>query len=393
MYKIKTINNISLRGLERFPVARFSLGTAVDDPDAILVRSQTLTIDDITPSLRAVGRAGAGVNNIPVADYTNRGVVVFNTPGANANAVKELVLAGLLLSQRGIIDGLAFVAGLADITDKDELNRQVEANKKAFKGAELRGKTLGILGLGAIGSMVADLALQMGMQVLGYDPALSVDAAWRLSSQVQKVDNMQTLFARADLVSLHIPALESTRGIINAETLGYFKAGAVLLNFAREELVNHSDLLASLESGHLKQYICDFPTPELIGKQGVLSTPHLGASTAEAEENCAVMVADQLIDFLDNGNIRNSVNFPNLVLERTQGYRIALANRNVPRILGSVLSILADRNINVIDMLNKSRDDVAYNLIDVEVEPTEDLVRDIEKIEGVINVRVFNNER
>jgi D-3-phosphoglycerate dehydrogenase len=391
MYKIKTLNNISPRGLERFPVASFTLGAEIEDPDAILVRSHLLTTDDITPSLRAVGRAGAGVNNIPVADYTNRGVVVFNTPGANANAVKELVLAGLLLSQRGIIDGLAFVEGLTDVTDKDELNRQVEANKKAFKGAELKGKTLGILGLGAIGSMVADLALQMGMQVLGYDPALSVDAAWRLSSQVQKVDNMQTLFARADLVSLHIPFLESTRGIINAETLRYFKASAVLLNFAREELVNNTDLLAALESGHLKQYICDFPTPMLIGKPGVLSTPHLGASTAEAEENCAVMVADQLIDFLDNGNIRNSVNFPNLVLERTQGYRIALANRNVPRILGSVLSILADRNINVIDMLNKSRDDVAYNLIDVEVEPMADLIRDIEKIEGVINVRVFRS--
>lgn len=389
MYKIKTLNNISPRGLERFPVASFSLGTKVDDPDAILVRSHPLTTEDITPSLRAVGRAGAGVNNIPVTDYTSRGVVVFNTPGANANAVKELVLAGLLLSQRGIIDGLAFVESLADITDKGELNRHVEANKKVFKGAELKGKTLGILGLGAIGSMVADLALQMGMQVLGYDPALSVDAAWRLSSQVKKVDNMQALFTRADLVSLHIPALESTRGIINAETLGYFKAGAVLLNFAREELVNNSDLLAALKSGHLKQYVCDFPTLELIGKPGVLSTPHLGASTAEAEENCAVMVADQLIDFLENGNIRNSVNFPNLVLERTQGYRIALANRNVPRILGSVLSILADRNINVIDMLNKSRDDVAYNLIDVEVEPLADLVRDIEKIEGVINVRVF----
>ncbi|MFT4633359.1 MAG: D-3-phosphoglycerate dehydrogenase, partial [Crocinitomicaceae bacterium] len=215
MYKIKTLNNISPRGLERFPVASFSLGTKVDDPDAILVRSHPLTTEDITPSLRAVGRAGAGVNNIPVTDYTSRGVVVFNTPGANANAVKELVLAGLLLSQRGIIDGLAFVESLADITDKGELNRQVEANKKVFKGAELKGKTLGILGLGAIGSMVADLALQMGMQVLGYDPALSVDAAWRLSSQVKKVDNMQALFARADLVSLHIPALESTRGIIN----------------------------------------------------------------------------------------------------------------------------------------------------------------------------------
>ena len=359
------------------------------DPDAILVRSQQLTESDITPSLRAVGRAGAGVNNIPVGAYTSRGIVVFNTPGANANAVKELVMAGLLLSRRGIIQGMAFVDGLGELTDKAELNIRVEAGKKQFKGSELKGKTLGVLGLGAIGSMVADMALQMGMNVLGYDPALSVDAAWRLSSQVQKMDNMQALFARTDMLTLHIPALDATRGIINAETLAYCKPGTVLLNFAREELVNNTDLLAALASGQLSQYISDFPTPALIGQAGVMATPHLGASTAEAEENCAMMVADQVKDFLENGNIHNSVNFPNLVLERTNGYRLALANRNVPRILGSVLSILADRNINVIDMLNKSREDVAYNLIDVEVEPTPDLVRDIEKIEGVINVRVF----
>jgi D-3-phosphoglycerate dehydrogenase len=389
MYKIKTLNNISTKGLDRFPRSHFELGEAIADPDAILVRSQQLTAADVTPSLRAVGRAGAGVNNIPVDEYTSRGVVVFNTPGANANAVKELVMAGLLLSRRGIIQGMAFVDGLAELTDKAELNKQVEAGKKQFKGSELKGKTLGVLGLGAIGSMVADMALQMGMDVLGYDPALSVDAAWRLSSQVQKMDNMQALFARADMITLHIPALDATRGIINAETLAYCKPGAVLLNFAREELVNNTDLLAALASGQLSQYISDFPSPALIGQAGVMATPHLGASTAEAEENCAMMVADQVKDFLENGNIHNSVNFPNLVLERTNGYRLALANRNVPRILGSVLSILADRNINVIDMLNKSREDVAYNLIDVEVEPTADLVRDIEKIEGVINVRVF----
>ena len=389
MYKVKTLNNISVKGLDRFSREHFQLGGDLPDPDAILVRSQKLTLADITPSLRAVGRAGAGVNNIPVAEYTAKGVVVFNTPGANANAVKELVMAGLLLSQRGIVQGMAYVDGLGDYTDKAELNQQVEAAKKQFKGGELKGKTLGILGLGAIGSMVAEMALQMGMTVLGYDPALSVDAAWRLSSQVKKVDSMQALFARADLITLHIPALASTTGIINAETLANFKPGAVLLNFAREELVNNIDLLAALESGHIAQYISDFPTPTLIGKPGVSATPHLGASTEEAEENCAVMVADQMIDFLENGNIRNSVNFPNLTLERTQGYRLALANRNVPRILGSVLSILADRNINVIDMLNKSREEVAYNLIDVEAEPTEELVRAIEGIEGVINVKVF----
>jgi D-3-phosphoglycerate dehydrogenase len=244
-----------------------------------------------------------------------------------------------------------------------------------------------VLGLGAIGSMVAEMALQMEMEVLGFDPALSVEAAWRLSSQVRKMDNMQALFAQSDVVSIHVPALESTRGMINKESLSSFRDGAVLLNFAREELVNTDDMIEALESGKISQYISDFPTPELIGREGVISTPHLGASTEEAEENCAMMVADQMIDFLENGNIKNSVNFPNLVLERTNGFRIALSNKNVPRILGSVLSILADRNINVIDMLNKSRDEIAYNIIDVASEPTADLLADIEKIEGVINVR------
>jgi D-3-phosphoglycerate dehydrogenase len=233
------------------------------------------------------------------------------------------------------------------------------------------------------------MALQMDMEVVGYDPALSVEAAWRLPSQVQKMESMQMLFSRADIVTLHVPALEQTRGMINASTLATFKQGATLLNFSREEIVNNDDVLAALESGQLSQYISDFPNAALIGKPGVLSTPHLGASTEEAEENCAMMVADQVIDFLENGNIRNSVNFPTLVMERTAGFRIALANNNVPRILGSVLSILADRNINVIDMLNRSRENVAYNIIDVESEPTEELVREIEAIEGVTNVRVF----
>jgi len=338
-----------------------------------------------------VGRAGAGVNNIPVADYTDRGIVVFNTPGANANAVKVLVMAGLLLSCRGIIPGIEYVNTLADHTDKAELNNLVEASKKQYKGSELKGKTLGVLGLGAIGSMVADMALQMEMNVLGYDPALSVEAAWRLSSRVEKMDNMQSLFARSDIVTLHVPALDSTKGMINAETLAQFRDGAVLLNFSREQIVDGDAIGAAIDSGKISQYISDFPAPGLIGKPGVISTPHLGASTEEAEENCAVMVADQVRDFLENGNIKNSVNFPALSLERTEGcYRIALANKNVPRILGSVLSILADRNINVVDMLNKSRDDVAYNLIDIETVPDEELVQAIVSIEGVINVRVFD---
>ena len=389
MYKIQIINNISDKGLNKFPAEKYELGD-IKDPEAILLRSHKMQPEDATPSLVAVGRAGAGVNNIPVEDYTEKGIVVFNTPGANANAVKELVMAGLLLSRRGIIQGIDYVNTLTEHSDKAELNKLVEASKKQYKGSELKGKTLGVLGLGAIGSMVAEMALQMDMEVLGFDPALSVEAAWRLSSQVRKMDNMQALFTRSDVVTLHVPALESTLGLIDAETIANFKDGAVLLNFSREEIVNTGDVGAALESGKLSQYISDFPTPALIGKPGVISTPHLGASTEEAEENCAMMVADQVIDFLEHGNIRNSVNFPAVSLERTNGYRIALVNRNVPRILGSVLSILADSNINVIDMLNKSRDDVAYNLIDIETKPTEDLLRDIEGIEGVVNVRVFN---
>jgi len=394
MYKVRTLNNISERGLDKFSRKDYELGSEISDPDAILVRSQQLTSDDVTPSLRAVGRAGAGVNNIPVADYTEQGIVVFNTPGANANAVKELVLAGLLMSCRGIVSGIDYVASLSDQTDKSELNKLVEANKKRFKGRELKGKTLGILGLGAIGSMVAEMALQMEMDVLGYDPALSVDAAWRISRRVQKMENMQALFSRADIITLHVPVLDSTRGMINEETLAYFRDGAVLLNFSREEIVDNAAIGKALDSGKISQYISDFPTLDLMGKAGAIATPHLGASTDEAEENCAMMVSDQILDFLENGNIKNSVNYPNVTLERNgSGFRLALTNQNVPRILGNVLSILADRNINVIDMLNKSRDDVAYNLIDIETEPADDLVDALQGIEGVINVRVFGESR
>lgn len=392
MHKIRTINNISEKGLSRFPAERYELGDAITDPEVILVRSQQLTDDDAVPSLRAVGRAGAGVNNIPVADYTDKGIVVFNTPGANANAVKELVMVGLLLSCRGIIPGIEYVNSLGEHSDKAELNKLVESSKKQYKGRELKGKTLGVLGLGAIGSMVADMALQMEMNVVGYDPVLSVEAAWRLSSKVEKMESLQMLFSRSDIISLHVPAMDATRGMINSEALSQFRDGAVLLNFAREEIVNKDDISEALDSGKISQYISDFPTPGLIGKPGVVSTPHLGASTEEAEENCAMMVADQVRDFLENGNIKNSVNFPSLSLERTAGcYRIAMANRNVPRILGSVLSILADRDINIVDILNKSREDVAYNLIDIQTEPSEDLLEEILVIDGVINVRVIDS--
>lgn len=390
MFQIRTLNNISDKGLSKFDRADYNLGDDIAAPEAILLRSHKLTVEESGDALLAVGRAGAGVNNIPVAELSDRGVVVFNTPGANANAVKELVMAGLLLSQRGIVQGIDYVNQLDANQEKSDLNAQVEAAKKQFKGSELNGRTLGIVGLGAIGSMVADMALGLGMRVLGYDPALSVEAAWRLSSQVQRMENMAALLAKSDLVSLHVPALPETEGLINEEQLALMQPGAVLLNFARGELVVPSAIRQAIEAGQLSQYISDFPTPELLGINGVIATPHLGASTDEAEENCAMMVADQVIDFLANGNIKNSVNFPAVNLERSQtGCRIAIVNRNVPRLLGSVLSILADRNINVIDMINKSRDELAYNLIDIEASPEEELADVLRAVDDVISVRLI----
>jgi len=303
--------------------------------------------------------------------------------------VKELVLVAMLLSARGIIDGIDYVKGLTHVTDHDELSKLVEGSKKNYKGSEIAAKTLGVIGLGAIGSLVADMAVRLGMNVVGYDPELSIDGAWVLSRSIQKMDSIGALLSRADMVSLHVPVLDSTRGLINAETLGQCKDGTVLLNFARGELVNSEDLLQAMEMGKISQYLSDFPTPRLLGKKGVTAIPHLGASTEEAEDNCAMMVADQVIDFLENGNIRNSVNFPSLNLGRSGACRIALANRNVPSILSNVLSILAQRNINVLDMSNRSRDDVAYNLIDIETTPNQELVDEIGAIDGVINVRTF----
>ena len=390
MFKIRTYDNISDKGISRLPRGHYEVSDSTVNPDAFLLRSEKLSPEDATPNLVAVGRAGAGVNNIPVSDYTAKGIVVFNTPGANANAVKELVMAGLLLSCRGIIPGIEYVNSLVDQGDKRGLDRLIETSKKKYKGRELKARSLGIIGLGAIGSMVADMALHLEMSVLGYDPALSVEAAWRLSSRVERMESMSMLLGRSDIVTLHVPALDSTRGMINAEVIDHFRHGAVLLNFSREEIVDSQAIVQALESGKISQYISDFPTPALIGRPGVISTPHLGASTAEAEENCSVMVADQIRDFLENGNITNSVNFPSLNLERTEGcYRIAYANNNVPRILGSVLSILADRDINVVDMLNRSREDVAYNIIDIETAPTDELVSEIFAIDGVVKVRTF----
>ena len=389
--QVLTLNQISLQGLERLPRDCYEIASEFSHPDAILLRSHKLQPEDIADSVLAIARAGAGVNNIPVAECSKRGIPVFNSPGANANAVKELVAAGLLLGSRGIVEGIQYVGTLEDMADKAVMNKTLEAQKKQFKGSELVGKTLGVVGLGAIGSMVAEMALTMGMDVIGYDPALSVEAAWRLSSQVRKADSLSALFARCDYISLHLPVLDSTRGLINHELLSAVKQGTCLLNFARQEIVDEDALVAALDAGKLRKYIADFPSPQLIGRHDVILMPHIGASTDEAEDNCAIMAANQLKDFLENGNIRNSVNFPTLVLERVSGCRLSVTNENVPKILGSVLSILAEENINVIDMLNKSRDDIAYNLIDVEGHTPDQVLDQMRALEGVINVRMIGD--
>ena len=393
MHKIRTYNQISAKGLQRFATDRFKVGPEVADADAILLRSEKLTASIIAPSLKAVARAGAGVNNVPVADCTNAGVVVFNTPGANANAVKELVLCGMLLSSRGILPGIAFVDSLADMKDYQALSKLLEAEKKRFAGHEIAGKTLGVIGLGAIGSLVAEMAISLGMQVQGYDPALSVEAAWRLPSQVRRIENLTSLVSNSDFISLHLPVLDTTRNLFNDSLFSAMRPGTCLLNFSRDEIVQTSSLVAALDSGNLRMYVNDFPRPELMGRANVISMPHIGASTREAEENCAVMAADQLMDFLANGNIRNSVNFPTLQLDRSAtaqpGTRLAISNKNVPKMLGQILSVLADQNLNVIDMLNKSRNEIAYNLIDLESRPSDATVAAIAAIEDVVKVTVI----
>jgi D-3-phosphoglycerate dehydrogenase len=389
--QVLTLNQISVKGLERLPRDSYEIASEFAHPDAILLRSHKLQPQDIADSVLAIGRAGAGVNNIPVAECTRRGIPVFNSPGANANAVKELVATALLLGSRGIIEGIQYVDTLAGMTDGAEMHKALEAQKKQFKGSELVGKTLGVVGLGAIGSMVAEMALTLGMKVVGYDPALSVEAAWRLSSQVVKADTLSALFARADYISLHLPVLDSTRGLINSELLNATRPGTCLLNFARQEIVDEAAIIKALDAGKLRKYIADFPSPELIGRKDVILMPHIGASTDEAEDNCAIMAAEQLRDFLENGNIRNSVNFPNLQLERVTGCRLSVTNENVPKILGGILAILADENINVIDMLNKSRDEVAYNLIDIGTHVSDTVLDQMRALEGVINVRLIGD--
>ncbi|MCK5880272.1 MAG: phosphoglycerate dehydrogenase [Sinobacterium sp.] len=389
MYKVLTYNAISVKGLEKLPREGYEVASEITTPDAILLRSHKLTVEEVTPSVKAIGRAGAGTNNIPVQACTDKGVVVFNSPGANANAVKELVLTGMLLSSRGIINGINYVNGLTDMADDAAMAKLLEAEKKNFKGGELKDRTLGVIGLGAIGSLVAEMGLQMGMKVVGYDPALSIEGAWRLSSDIERAENLASLMAKSDFITLHLPVLDATRHLINKDSLSNVKQGARLLNFAREEIVDTNAVVDALDAGRLDRFITDFPTPALINRDDVIPMPHIGASTAEAEDNCAIMAASQLKDFLEQGNIVNSVNFPATKLDRNTDYRLTIANSNVPKMLGNVLSILADANINVADMINKSRNDVAYNIIDLAEKPSAEVLEQIKGIEGVITVRLI----
>lgn len=391
MPSIKTYNAISPLGLNRFP-AGYTVSADAPDADAILLRSHKLSVDELQGA-RAIARAGAGTNNVPVDACTEQGIVVFNTPGANANAVKELVLCGLLLASRGIVPGIAFAQSQAHLSDHAELSKLMEAEKKRFAGGEIAGKTLGVVGLGAIGSLVAEMALSLGMRVQGYDPALSVEAAWRLPSSVKRIENLAALVASSDFITLHLPAIDATRGLINDELFAAMRPGTSLINFARDEIVDPDALLRALEAKTLGRYVCDFPRHELMGRDDVIAMPHIGASTREAEENCAVMAADQLMDFLDNGHIRNSVNFPALSLDRAgdaaPGTRLAISNRNVPKMLGQILAVLSDQNINVLDMINKSRNDIAYNLIDLESTPSQESLTAIAAIDNVIKVTLI----
>ncbi len=389
MKKVRTYNQLADKGLACFATDRYQTGPDLAPADALMLRSYKLHNEVIEDRVIAVVRAGAGVNNIPIEAYAERGIVVFNTPGANANAVKELVAAALLLGSRDIYGAMNYVQTLSDIHDGDAMNKLLEANKKRFAGGEIAGMTLGVVGLGAIGSMVANMALELGMKVVGFDPAISIESAWRMSSRVQKADSLQAVAGVADFLTLHVPANEHTKGLVNADFLARCKHGAGLLNFAREAIVDLPAVVAALDSGRLSAYITDFPQPELLGRKDVLLLPHIGASTRQAEENCAVMAAEQLIDFLDNGNVLNSVNYPNTRMKRNGGYRITFCNENIPKVLGSVLSVLADHEMNVIDMVNRSKGEFAYSIIDIENQPDKGVMSAIRGAEGVIRARLL----
>ena len=385
MFRILVINQISANGLKRFPLERYSVGKDISEPDALLVRSHDLHKTPIAASVKAIGRAGAGTNNIPVAEMSRRGVPVFNAPGANANAVKELVLAGLLLAVRNLAPALQFVESLSG--DDGQLHQAVEDGKKQFAGSELPHHTLGIIGLGKIGCLVADAAIKLGMNVLGYDPEITVDAAWSLPSQVKKADSVEEVLKNSHFITLHVPLLPHTRNLINTQSLALMKPGAVLLNFARDGIVDDSAVAVALDAHKLKNYVCDFPSNALRGHPGVIALPHLGASTREAEDNSAVMVVDQIRDYLEHGNIRNAVNFPEMVMAREAPYRVAIANANVPNMLGQISTAMAQEKLNIHNMFNKSRGEMAYTLVDVDSAVPESVTARIAAISGVLAVR------
>ena len=381
--EILVINQIAQVGLKRFPSERYSVVKESKDPWAILVRSQDLHKFEFGPSLRAVGRAGAGVNNIPVAALSKRGIPVFNAPGANANAVKELVLAGMLIAARNLGPALEFTRKLKN----ENLEKTVEDGKKQFAGFELPGHTLGVIGLGKIGSLIADAAIRLGMNVLGYDPHITVEGAWSLPSQVKRATSVEEILKGSHFVTLHIPLMEKTKHTVNAKNLELMRQGAVLLNFSREGVVAEDAVLKGLESGRLKWYVTDFPSAELLGHPGVIALPHLGASTSEAEDNSAVMVVDELREYLENGNLQNAVNFPDASMAREAPYRLAIANANVPDMLGRISHTLGKRKINIHNMLNKSKGEMAYTLVDTDTAASKDVIDELSALEGVLTVR------
>lgn len=391
MYKIQTLNKIAAIGLDLFPRDDYEIASEFNTPDAILVRSQNMLDMSVPQSVKVIARAGAGVNNIPVEKCTEAGIVVMNTPGANANGVKELVLAGLLLSSRKIFPGLMW--GKSLIGKGDEVPNLIEKGKNDFIGPEIKGKRLGVIGLGAIGVMVANDALELGMQVTGYDPFISVEAAWGLSRNVKRARGLESLLADSDYITIHVPLTDKTKGYINKERFNSMKKGARLLNFARGGLVNNADLFDALKDGTVSYYVTDFPDEELIKNDKVIAFPHLGASTPEAEDNCAIMAVNQIKDFLEFGNIKNAVNFPDCELDLVANYRIIIANRNIPNMVGQITTILAAEKINISDMLNRHKADVAYNIIDVDGDINTGIIDKIKSIDGVIMVRLIKNPK
>ena len=385
MFKILTYNNIAVAGLRRLTRENYEVASEIAHPDAIILRSFDLHSVSIPDSVAAIGRAGAGVNNIPVDSMSARGVPVFNAPGANANAVKELVVASMLIAARNLCDASDYVRSL-DL-EGDALTKAIEAGKKQFVGFELPGKTLGVIGLGAIGVEVANVALSLGMKVVGFDPGITVRRAWQLSSGVQQVDTLDRLFKESNFVSVHVPLLDTTRGLINRDRIGLMRKGGVIINFARGGIADRKAVLQALDSGHLHAYVSDFPTPELIAHKKVFALPHLGASTAEAEENCAIMVAENLRDYLENGNIRYSVNFPESIMPRMEAYRITIANANVPNMVGQISTCLAKANLNIEDLLNKSRGELAYTIVDLDGPVSPETIAELRQIKGVLALR------